>query len=92
VFIPIFSPIVIKLGFDPIWFGILFIMMIQTSYLTPPLAPAIFYLKSIVPPEVTMMEMFRGVIPYVMLQSLGIALVAFFPQITLWLPSKLIGW
>jgi len=92
IFIPIFSPIINKLGFDPIWFGILFIMMIQTSYLSPPMAPAIFYLKSIVPPEVTMQEMFRGIIPYLFLQLTGILLVAFFPQIALWLPSKLIGW
>lgn len=92
IFIPIFSPIITKLGFDPIWFGILFIMMIQTSYLSPPMAPAIFYLKSIVPPEVTMKEMFRGVIPYLILQLTGIFLVASFPQIALWLPSKLIGW
>lgn len=92
IFIPIFSPIITKLGFDPIWFGILFIMMIQTSYLSPPMAPAIFYLKSIVPPEVTMREMFHGIIPYLGLQLLGILLVAIFPQITLWLPSKLIGW
>jgi TRAP-type mannitol/chloroaromatic compound transport system permease large subunit len=92
IFIPIFSPIIDKLGFNPIWFGILFIMMIQTSYLSPPMAPAIFYLKSIVPPEVTMQEMFHGVIPYLILQLTGIALVALFPQIALWLPSKLIGW
>ncbi|MEW6374895.1 MAG: TRAP transporter large permease subunit [Thermodesulfobacteriota bacterium] len=92
IFIPIFSPIIDKLGFDPIWFGILFIMMIQSSYLSPPMAPAIFYLKSIVPPEVTMREMFHGVIPYLILQLTGIALVVTFPQITLWLPSKLIGW
>ncbi len=92
IFIPIFSPIIEKLGFDPIWFGILFIMMIQTSYLSPPMAPAIFYLKSIVPPEVTMREMFHGIIPYLALQVLGIALVAIFPQLALWLPSKLIGW
>jgi TRAP-type mannitol/chloroaromatic compound transport system permease large subunit len=67
-------------------------MMIQTSYLSPPMAPAIFYLKSIVPPEVKMKEMFEGVFPYLLLQLTGIALVALFPQITSWLPSKLIGW
>ena len=92
IFIPIFSPIIDKLGFNPIWFGILFIMMIQTSYLSAPMAPAIFYLKSIVPPEVTMQEMFHGVIPYLIIQLTGIALMALFPQIALWLPSKLIGW
>jgi tripartite ATP-independent transporter DctM subunit len=92
IFIPIFSPIIDKLGFDPIWFGILFIMMIQTSYLSPPRAPALFYLKSIVPPEVKMKEMFQGVVPYLLLQLTGIGLVSTFPQISLWLPSKLIGW
>jgi TRAP-type mannitol/chloroaromatic compound transport system permease large subunit len=56
------------------------------------MAPAIFYLKSIVPPEVKMKEMFQGVVPYLLLQVTRIALVALFPQITLWLPSKLIGW
>jgi TRAP-type mannitol/chloroaromatic compound transport system permease large subunit len=56
------------------------------------MAPAIFYLKSIVPPEVKMKEMFQGVVPYLLLQLTGIALVALFPQITSWLPSKLIGW
>ncbi len=92
IFIPIFSPIIAKLGFDPIWFGILFIMMIQTSYLSPPMAPAIFYLKSIVPPEVTMKEMFQGIIPFLILQILGVVITALFPPIVLWLPSKLIGW
>jgi tripartite ATP-independent transporter DctM subunit len=91
VFVPIFSPIIVKLGFDPIWFGTLFIMMIQTSYLTPPMAPAIFYIKGIAPPEITTEEIFKGIIAYMLLQLTGIALVAIFPQIALWLPSKLIG-
>ncbi|MBM4314478.1 MAG: TRAP transporter large permease subunit, partial [Deltaproteobacteria bacterium] len=60
IFVPIFSPIIDKLGFDPIWFGTLFIMMIQTSYLTPPMAPGIFYLRGIAPPELTTHEIFRG--------------------------------
>jgi tripartite ATP-independent transporter DctM subunit len=92
VFVPIFSPIITKLGFDPIWFGTLFIMMIQTSYLTPPMAPAIFYLKGIAPPEVTTQEIFRGIWTYMLLQLIGIAAVVIFPQTALWLPAKLIGW
>ena len=92
IFVPIFSPIIEKLGFDPIWFGALFIMMIQTSYLTPPMAPGIFYLKGIAPPELTTREIFRGIVPYMLLQLVAIAIVAFFPQIALWLPEKLIGW
>jgi tripartite ATP-independent transporter DctM subunit len=91
VFVPIFSPIIEKLGFDPIWFGTLFIMVIQTSYLTPPMAPAIFYLKGIAPAEITTEEIFRGIVAYMLLQLIGISLVAIFPQIAIWLPSKLIG-
>jgi tripartite ATP-independent transporter DctM subunit len=92
IFVPIFSPIIEKLGFDPIWFGALFIMMIQTSYLTPPMAPGIFYLKGIAPPELTTREIFQGIVPYMLLQLVAIVIVAFFPQIALWLPEKLIGW
>ena len=92
VFVPIFSPIIDKLGFDPIWFGTLFIMMIQTSYLTPPMAPAIFYLKGISPPEITTNEIFKGIVAYMFLQLVGIAIVTLFPQIALWLPEKLIRW
>ena len=92
VFVPIFSPIIDKLGFDPIWFGTLFIMMIQTSYLTPPMAPAIFYLKGIAPPEITTHEMFRGIVSFMFLQLIGIAIVVAFPSIALWLPEKLIRW
>ena len=92
VFVPIFSPIISKLGFDPIWFGTLFIMMIQTSYLTPPMAPAIFYLKGIAPPEITTEEIFRGIVAYMLLQLIGIAMVVVFPPIALWLPERLIRW
>jgi TRAP-type mannitol/chloroaromatic compound transport system permease large subunit len=92
VFVPIFSPIIDKLGFNPIWFGTLFIMMIQTSYMTPPMAPAIFYLKGIAPPEITTNEIFRGIIPYTLLRLVGIAIVIVFPSIALWLPDKLIRW
>jgi tripartite ATP-independent transporter DctM subunit len=90
IFVPIFTPIVDKLGFDSIWFAILFLMMIQTSYLTPPMAGAIFYLKGIVPPEITVRHMYRGIIYFVLLQVIGIALVIIFPQISLWLPSKMV--
>lgn len=92
IFVPIFSPIIDKLGFDPIWFGTLFIMMIQSSYLTPPMAPGIFYLKGIAPPEMTTHEIFRGVVPYMLLQLAAVAIVLLFPDIALWLPEKLIGW
>lgn len=91
IFVPIFTPLVIKMGFDPIWFSILFLIVIQTSYLTPPMAPAIFYLKGIVPPEIKLGHMFRGVMPYVVLQLVGIGIIVMFPQLALWLPKVMIG-
>jgi TRAP-type mannitol/chloroaromatic compound transport system permease large subunit len=91
IFIPVFMPIVNKMGFDPVWFCVLFLIVIQTSYLSPPMAPAIFYLKGIAPPEITIHDMFRGVVPFIVVQVLCLAIVAAFPQLVLWLPSVLLG-
>ena len=63
IFVPIFTPLVKTAGFDPVWFCILFLIMIQTSYLTPPMAPAIFYLRAVAPPEITIRHMYRGRCP-----------------------------
>jgi tripartite ATP-independent transporter DctM subunit len=91
IFIPVFIPLVRALGFDPVWFCILFLIVIQTSYLTPPMAPAIFYLRGISPPEITLRMMFRGVVPFIILQIITLAIVAAFPELALWLPSKVLG-
>jgi tripartite ATP-independent transporter DctM subunit len=91
IFIPVFMPIVTKLGFDPVWFCVLFLIIIQTSYLSPPMAPAIFYLRGIAPPEITIHHMFRGVVPFITIQVLCLVIVAAFPQLVLWLPSVLLG-
>jgi tripartite ATP-independent transporter DctM subunit len=91
IFIPAFMPIVTKMGFDPVWFCVLFLIIIQTSYLSPPMAPAIFYLKGIAPPEITIQNMFRGVMPFIVLQVICLVIVAAFPQLVLWLPSVLLG-
>ncbi|MDO8877821.1 MAG: TRAP transporter large permease subunit, partial [Pseudolabrys sp.] len=91
IFVPVFIPIVNLLGFDPVWFCVLFLIIIQTSYLSPPMAPAIFYLRGIAPPEITIQHMFRGVIPFIVLQLFTLAIVAMFPQMVLWLPSVLLG-
>jgi tripartite ATP-independent transporter DctM subunit len=91
IFIPVFIPLVTKMGFDPVWFCVLFLIVIQTSYLSPPMAPAIFYLKGIAPPEITIHDMFRGVVPFIVLQGICLAIVAAFPQLVLWLPSVLLG-
>ncbi len=91
IFIPVFVPLVTGMGFDPVWFCVLFLIMIQTSYLTPPMAPAIFYLRGISPPEITLRHMFRGVIPFIVLQIITLSVVMAFPWIVLWLPSKILG-
>ncbi|MEL7166280.1 MAG: TRAP transporter large permease subunit [Pseudomonadota bacterium] len=87
--VPVFAPVVVDLGYDPIWFGILFAMNIQIYMLSPPFGPACFYLKSVAPPDVTLQEIFSAVLPFIALQLIGLALVITFPQIALWLPSIL---
>lgn len=84
---PIFVPVIKALGLDPLWFGILFCMNMQISYLAPPFAPAAFYLKAVAPPEISLLDIFKGVAPFIGLQILGLLLVMFFPQIALWLPG-----
>lgn len=91
IFIPVFMPIVNSMGFDPVWFCVLFLIMIQTSYLSPPMAPAIFYLRGIAPPEITIQHMFWGVVPFIAIQLACLVIVALFPQLVLWLPSVLLG-
>ena len=84
---PIFVPVVKSLGYDPIWFGVLFCMNMQVSYLSPPFGPAAFYLKSVAPPDITLQQIFQGVLPFIGLQLIGLSLVLFFPQIAMFLPT-----
>ncbi len=91
IFIPVVIPLVTSFGFDPVWFCILFLIVIQTSYLTPPMAPAIFYLRGISPPEITLPMMFRGVVPFIALQIVTLGIVAAYPPLVLWLPAQLLG-
>jgi len=91
IFIPIFMPFVRIEGFDPVWFCMLILVMIQTSYMTPPMAPAIFYLRGIAPPDITLKHMYRGVVPFLFLQLICLAIVMAFPGVALWLPEQLLG-
>ncbi|WP_192035977.1 TRAP transporter large permease subunit [Halomonas sp. YLGW01] len=91
IVIPVAMPIVGTLGFDEIWFCVAFLVVMQTSYLTPPLAPSIFYLRAITPPEVTLKHMYKGVMPFIGLQLIVLALVLAFPSLALWLPDALSG-
>lgn len=91
IIIPVAMPIVRMLGFDEIWFCVAFLVVLQTSYLTPPLAPAIFYLRAITPPEITLKHMYWGVLPFIIAQLVVLALVLAFPSIALWLPDVMSG-
>ena len=84
---PLFIPIIDSLGIDKLWFGVLFIVNIQIAYLTPPFGFVLFWLKSVLPPDVSMGDVYRSVWPFIGLQVLGLALIFMFPAIATWLPN-----
>jgi tripartite ATP-independent transporter DctM subunit len=88
---PLWIPVIKALGFDPLWFGVLFIVNLEMSYLTPPFGYNLFYMKSIAPEGVTMADIYRSVTPFVALQAIGLVVCMFFPEIITWLPGKMIG-
>lgn len=85
--LPVFMPIVESLGFDPIWFGILFVINMEIGYMTPPFGFNLFYLKGIVPPSITMKDIYKSIIPFVIVEIIGIILIMIFPEIATWLPD-----
>ena len=84
---PIFFPIVKSLGFEPLWFAILFVINMELAFLTPPFGFNLFYMKAVVPPDVNMMDIYRSATPFVLLMMLGLTLCMIFPEIITWLPS-----
>lgn len=86
---PVLVPIIVELGFDPLWFGIVFMINMEMSFLTPPFGLNLFILKSIAPPEMTMTDITWGAIPFMLLQAFGLALVIAVPALALWLPSTM---
>jgi TRAP-type mannitol/chloroaromatic compound transport system permease large subunit len=85
--VPLFGPIIRQLGFDPIWFGVLFAVNMQMSFLTPPFGMSLFYLKSVAPPEVSTVDVWKSAVPYLGLQFVGLALCMYYPEIILWAPK-----
>jgi len=83
---PLYVPLVIRLGFDPIWYGVLYTITCQIAYLTPPFGYNLFLLKAMAPKEVSLGDIYRSIIPFVLVMCVGLALVMLFPQIALWLP------
>jgi tripartite ATP-independent transporter DctM subunit len=91
VVVPIVGPVLLSMGLDPVWLGIMIAINLQTSFLTPPFGFALFYLRGVAPPEVTTGQIYRGVIPFVAIQILALIILAVFPDIVTWLPNRIYG-
>ena len=89
VVVPIIGPVLLKLGFDPIWLGIMLGINLQTSFLTPPFGFALFYLRGVAPASVTTMQIYRGIVPFVAIQIVMLAILSLWPELAVWLPSIL---
>ncbi|MCO5064940.1 MAG: TRAP transporter large permease subunit [Rhizobiaceae bacterium] len=88
---PLYIPLVISLGFNPIWFGILYTITCQIAYITPPFGYNLFLMRAMAPPEITLIDIYRSIAPFFLLMVLSLALIMIFPQISLWLPSLYSG-
>jgi tripartite ATP-independent transporter DctM subunit len=91
VVVPIIGPVLLSMGLDPVWLGIMIAVNLQTSFLTPPFGFSLFYLRGVAPPEVRTQDIYRGVVPFVALQLLLLAVLALWPDLAIWLPAKLYG-
>ena len=91
IIVPVVAPIFVHLGIDLLWVGILIAVNLQTSFLTPPFGFALFYLKGVAPPEVQTSHIYKGIIPYVVIQLIGLLLIILFPDLVLWLPNALVN-
>ena len=91
VVVPIVGPVLLAMGLDPVWLGIMIAINLQTSFLTPPFGFALFYLRGVAPPEVSTAHIYRGAIPFVAIQLLALLLIAAFPGLVTWLPGQIYG-
>jgi len=88
---PLYVPLITNLGFDPVWYGVQYMVIGQTAFLTPPFGYNLFYMKAVAPPEITLRDIYISVVPFVILQILGSAIMITFPQVILWIPDHLFG-
>ncbi len=88
---PLYIPLVIKMGFNPIWFGVLYTVTCQIAYITPPFGYNLFLMRAMAPPEITLIDIYRSIVPFFLLMVLSLIILMIFPQITLWLPELYTG-
>ncbi len=91
VVVPLVAPVLLTMGLDPVWLGVLMAVNLQTSFLTPPFGFALFYLRGVAPPEVRTTDIYRGAIPFICIQIVAIMILIFFPEIATWLPDRIYG-
>jgi len=91
VVVPIVGPILLAMGLDPVWLGVMIAINLQTSFLTPPFGFALFYLRGVTPSGVTTMHLYKGVMPFIAIQLVALCLIAYWPGIATWLPVKIYG-
>jgi tripartite ATP-independent transporter DctM subunit len=91
VVVPVVGPVLLAMGVDPVWLGVMIAVNLQTSFLTPPFGFALFYLRGVAPPEVRTGQIYRGALPFVALQLLALGMLAIWPEIVTWLPARLYG-
>lgn len=89
VIVPIVGPVLLAMGIDPVWLGILIAINLQTSFLTPPFGFALFYLRGVAPAEIRTTQIYLGVLPFIMIQVIAMAMIAYWPEIATWLPGQI---
>jgi TRAP-type mannitol/chloroaromatic compound transport system permease large subunit len=90
VVVPIVAPVLLAMGLDPVWLGVMIAINLQTSFLTPPFGFALFYLRGVAPDSIRTVDIYRGIAPFVGIQLIGLGLVAFLPGLATWLPGVLL--
>lgn len=91
VAVPIITPIASSLGYDPIWFAMMIMVTMQTGFLSPPFALSVFYLKGVVPPEISTLDIYKGVLPFILIQITALFILTIFPGLITWLPNLMIN-
>ena len=86
---PIVGPVLLAMGIDPVWLGILIALNLQTSFLTPPFGFALFYLRGVAPAEIKTTQIYQGVMPFIAIQLIVLAMIAYWPILATWLPTKI---
>ena len=85
---PLYIPLVMKLGFDPVWYGVLYTINCQIAYLTPPFGYNLFLMRAMAPKDITLRDIYGSILPFVLIMVVGLVMIMLFPQVAMWLPNK----